>query len=253
MTLDITQVSIAFGKKTVLDQFSLPSIMGGEMVALIGKNGAGKSTLLRHMTQIMRKQPQNICYQHQPLTLDKIGYLPQEHRISASITVIELLITTLNMGSHSLFAKANSTEKSLQLLKDMKILHLANKICSELSGGESQMVGLAQAVINKPPVLILDEPTSALDMHNQLKLLNYVKHYAQQQQACVLMVIHDLNLAIQYSHKVAVLHQGKLFAYGDPLTIITPELIWSVFDVDSHVAIIDERPIVVVKSTSSVD
>jgi iron complex transport system ATP-binding protein len=154
------------------------------------------------------------------------------------------------MGSHSLFAKANSAEKSLQLLKQMGILHLANKVCTELSGGESQMVGLAQAVINQPKVLILDEPTSALDMHNQMKLLDFVRKYSQESQACVLMVIHDLNLAIQYSTKVAALHQGKLFAYGDPITTITPSLIWSVFDVDSHVAIIDERPIVVVKSSN---
>lgn len=250
MALTISDISVAFDDKTILDNLSLPTIALGEMVAIIGKNGAGKSTLLRHITQNLRHHSQQILLHGKPLTLENIGYLPQDHRISATITVVELLITTLNMGSHSLFAKANSAEKSLQLLKQMGILHLANKVCTELSGGESQMVGLAQAVINQPKVLILDEPTSALDMHNQMKLLDFVKKYSQESQACVLMVIHDLNLAIQYSTKVAALHQGKLFAYGDPITTITPSLIWSVFDVDSHVAIIDERPIVVVKSSN---
>ncbi|KJG09717.1 iron ABC transporter [Photobacterium kishitanii] len=248
MALAINNISVTFGDKTILDRLSLPVINAGEMVAIIGKNGAGKSTLLRHITQDLRQHSQQILLHDKPLTLDSIGYLPQDHRISATITVVELLITTLNMRSHSLFAKANSAEKSLQLLEQMGILHLANKVCTELSGGESQMVGLAQAVVNQPKVLILDEPTSALDMHNQMKLLDFVRLYAQENQACVLMVIHDLNLAIQYSTKVAALHQGQLFAYGNPITTITPPLILSVFDVDSHVAIIDERPIVVVKS-----
>ncbi|OBU17084.1 ABC transporter ATP-binding protein [Photobacterium aquimaris] len=251
MALTINDISVTFGDKTILDNLSLPVITAGEMVAIIGKNGAGKSTLLRHITQHLNQYSQQILLHNKPLSLDNIGYLPQDHRISATITVVELLITTLNMGSHSLFAKANSAEKSLLLLQQMGILHLANKICTELSGGESQMVGLAQAVVNQPKVLILDEPTSALDMHNQMKLLDFVKLYAQQNQACVLMVIHDLNLAIQYSTKVAALHQGQLFAYGNPITTITPALITSVFDVDSHVTIIDERPIVVVRSSAN--
>ncbi|MCP4955431.1 ABC transporter ATP-binding protein [Photobacterium aquimaris] len=253
MALTINNISVAFGDKTILNKLSLPVITAGEMVAIIGKNGAGKSTLLRHITQHLNQHSQQILLHDKPLSLDNIGYLPQDHRISATITVVELLITTLNMGSHSLFAKANSAEKSLQLLQQMGILHLANKICTELSGGESQMVGLAQAVVNQPKMLILDEPTSALDMHNQMKLLDFVKLYAQQNQACVLMVIHDLNLAIQYSTKVAALHQGQLFAYGAPITTITPALIAAVFDVDAHVAIIDERPIVVVKSSGNIE
>ncbi len=251
MALTINAISVAFGDKTILNNLSLPVITAGEMVAIIGKNGAGKSTLLRHITQNLRQHSQQILLHGKPLTLDSIGYLPQDHRISATITVVELLITTLNMGSHSLFAKAHSAEKSLQLLEKMGILHLANKVCTELSGGESQMVGLAQAVVNQPQVLILDEPTSALDMHNQMKLLDFVRMYTQENQACVLMVIHDLNLAIQYSTKVAALHQGELFAYGDPITTITPPLIASVFDVDAHVVIIDERPIVIAKSTQN--
>ncbi|WP_299015253.1 ABC transporter ATP-binding protein [uncultured Photobacterium sp.] len=248
MGLEIKNISVTFGNKRVLNQLSIPEIADGEMVSLIGKNGAGKSTLLRQMTKLLRLNPEHIRYQGIPLKLEDIGYLPQDHRISASITVLELLITTLNISSSSLFTKANSAKQSLALLEEIGILHLANKVCTELSGGESQMVGLAHAVINKPKVLILDEPTSALDMQNQLKLLEYVRYYAKREQACVLMVIHDLNLAIQYSNKVAALHNGELFAYGEPLTMITPQLIWDLFNVNSKVVLVDECPIVVVKS-----
>ncbi|OAN11089.1 iron ABC transporter [Photobacterium jeanii] len=247
MSLDITKVSVTFGKHQVLDELTIPRIFSGEMVALIGKNGAGKSTLLRQMTTLLRHHPAHIQYCERPLTLHDIGYLPQDHRISACITVIELLITTLNIDSGSLLAKKNSAETGLALLKEMGILHLANKSCTDLSGGESQMVGLAQAIINQPKVLLLDEPTSALDMQNQLRLLNYVQHYAKTQGACVLMVIHDLNLAIQYADKIAALHQGKLFAYDSPNNAITSQLIWDLFDVDSHIIMVEQRPVVVMK------
>ncbi|MGX9415822.1 ABC transporter ATP-binding protein [Vibrio sp. RC27] len=245
MALKINELSVSFSGHKVLDALSIPEIQPGEMVSLIGKNGAGKSTVLKQMTKLIRLNPSLITYNGQPIENDEIGYLPQDHRISASITVVELLITTMHVGSRSLFTQANSAERALALLIDIGIVHLANKVCTELSGGESQMVGLAQAVINKPAILILDEPTSALDMNNQLKLLEYVKAYTLKQRACTLMVIHDLNLAIQYSDKVAALHRGSLFAYGEPNHIINRELIRHLFEVNSQIIQLDQRPVVV--------
>ncbi|GAD78818.1 ABC transporter ATP-binding protein [Vibrio ezurae] len=247
MGLQINNISVSFAGNTVLNDLSIPEIDAGEMVSLIGKNGAGKSTLLKQMTKLVQFNPKSVTLDGKPLVLGDIGYLPQDHRISASITVVELLITTMHVGVSSLFTRANSAEKALALLEEVGIIHLANKLCTELSGGESQMVGLAQAVINQPKVLILDEPTSALDMSNQLKLLEYVRRYAVNNKACVLMVVHDLNLAIQYSHKVAALHDGALFVYGEPKKIIDPQLIQDVFNVNSQVIHLEDHPVVVVR------
>ncbi|EAS44122.1 ABC transporter ATP-binding protein [Photobacterium profundum] len=248
MALKISNLSVSFGGNRVLNDLTIPEIHAGEMVSLIGKNGAGKSTVLKQMTKLIRFDPHLITLAGKPLVLDEIGYLPQDHRITASISVVELLITTMHVGSNSLFTKADSAENALALLHSIGIIHLANKICTELSGGESQMVGLAQAVINKPKVLILDEPTSALDMSNQLKLLEYVKLYTRQYSACALMVVHDLNLAIQYSNKVAALHDGRLFAYGEPTHIIDEQLIKDLFNVKSQIIQLDDYPVVVVRS-----
>ena len=245
MALNINQLSVSFGKEVVLDNMTIPTIYPGEMVSLIGKNGAGKSTLLKQMTKRIRVNANNITLDNAPLSVNNIGYLPQDHRVSANITVIELLITTMHVDANSLFTKSQSAEKALKLLDSIGIFHLANKICSELSGGESQMVGLAQAVINEPKVLILDEPTSALDMHNQFKLLEFVKNYTRNNQACTLMVIHDLNLAIQYSDKVAALHNSNLFAYGEPKQIIDQVLIKDVFNVNSQIIQLEHYPVVV--------
>ncbi len=249
MSLEISDICVAFGEKIILDGLTIPAIEPGEVVSMIGRNGAGKSTLLRQMTKLLKKHPIKVLYAKEPLKLDNIGYLPQDHRITASITVLELLITTLNIDSNSLFVKEDSAQKSLDVLTEIDILPLANKLCTELSGGESQMVGLAQAVINKPKVLILDEPTAALDMKNQLKLLDYVKAFSKKHHACVLMVLHDLNLAIQYSDKVAALHNGKLLAFDEPVTLVTTELIKKIFQVKSQVVKVDDMPVVVVQSS----
>jgi len=245
MGLNITNLSVSFSGNLILKDLSIPEIHPGEMVSLIGKNGAGKSTLLKQMTKLIRFNPHLITLDGRPLSLNDIGYLPQDHRISASITVVELLITSMHVSESSLLTKANSAEKSLALLEEIGIIHLANKLCTELSGGESQMVGLAQAVISNPKVLILDEPTSALDMSNQLRLLEYVKKYTHDHHAYVLMVVHDLNLAIQYSDKVAALHDGQLFVYGQPQTVITEQLIKDLFNVNSQIIQLDTYPVVI--------
>jgi len=248
MGLNITNLSVSFSGNLILNDLSIPEIHPGEMVSLIGKNGAGKSTLLKQMSKLIRFNPHLITLDGQPLSLNDIGYLPQDHRISASITVVELLITTMHVSESSLLTKANSAEKALALLEEIGIIHLANKLCTELSGGESQMVGLAQAVISRPTVLILDEPTSALDMSNQLRLLEYVKKYTRDHHAYVLMVVHDLNLAIQYSDKVAALHNGQLFIYGQPKTVITEQLIKDLFNVNSQIIQLDRYPVVVTRA-----
>ncbi|AGH81515.1 iron/siderophore ABC transporter ATP-binding protein [Psychromonas sp. CNPT3] len=247
MTLKINHLCVSFSGTPVLNDLSIPDIYPGEMISLIGRNGAGKSTVLKQMTKLIRFDPKLITLNGQSLSLDDIGYLPQDHRISASITVVELLITTMHIGVNSLFTKKFSAEKALTLLDEIGIIHLANKLCTELSGGESQMAGLAQAVINEPKVLILDEPTSALDMNNQLKLLEYVKAYTRRHNAYTLMVVHDLNLAIQYSDKVVALHKGDLFIYGEPKNVINEKLIKDLFNVNSQIIQLDDHPVVVVK------
>ena len=248
MGLTIRNLTVAFGERVVLDDLSIPAIEHGQIVSLIGKNGAGKSTMLKQMTRILQRHPHCFELDGEPLHLKDVGYLPQDHRIGAALTVVELLITTMHVGVNSLFTQADSVEKALKLLEDIGILHLAGKLCTELSGGESQMVGLAQAIINHPKVLILDEPTAALDMHNQLRMLEHVRAYVRREKACAIMVVHDLNLAIQYSDRVAALSDGKLLTYGAPTEMINEDLIGRLFHVKSQIIRVDDRPVVVLKA-----
>ena len=223
----------------------MPEIFRGEIVALIGKNGVGKSIFLKNLIKLICLKSYSITFSDKPLHLDDVGYLPQFSQINASITVADMLITSMHVNSKSLFTKSLSVQKALSLLESIGIINLANRSCNSLSGGESQMVGLAQALINKPKVLIFDEPTSALDMNNQIQFLNYVKSYTREQAASVIMVLHDLNLAIQYSDKVAALHDGVLLSYGEPDQVIDRYLIKKLFKVNSKIIKVNGHPVVV--------
>lgn len=252
MALKVSNLSVRFGQKTVFDDLSLPEIQPGELISLIGTNGAGKSTLLKQITKSLWLRQPSVTYQGRALKQKELGYLPQDHRVDANLTVLELLILNLHLHERSLLTKKGSAEAAFDVLEQMQITHLANKSCLDLSGGESQMVGLAQAIINRPNVLILDEPTSALDMHNQLKLLDFVRKYLKECGACALMVVHDLNLALQYADFVAVLHQGELVEYGAPQSVISPDLLKRVFQVHANVMHLDGVPFVITQSACGV-
>lgn len=245
MALTLSGISVSFADRVVLDNVSIPAIPAGEIAVLLGKNGAGKSTLLKQMTQFIKLQPDMVCLDDKPLSIDDIGYLPQDHRVNACITVLELLVTAQHVKISSLYTKKESLEKAVNLLQKMDLMRLANKLCTELSGGESQMVGMAQAVINDPKVLILDEPTSALDLHNQLHLLNFIREYTQKHSVSTLMVLHDLNLALQYADKVAVLNNGSLHAFGEASKVISSDMIAQVFKVNSQVIEVNNAPYVI--------
>jgi iron complex transport system ATP-binding protein len=112
---------------------------------------------------------------------------------------------------------------------------LATRPISELSGGQRQLVGLAQAVVRRPAVLLLDEPTSNLDLRNQLHILTLVRHLAADQPTAVLTTVHDLNLTARFADQVVVLHQGAVHAAGTPADVITPAMLREVYRVEGQV------------------
>ena len=104
----------------------------------------------------------------------------------------------------------------------------------ELSGGELQKVILARALAQQPKVLLLDEPTANLDLRNQHEVMRIVSQIAKEDGISVVVVIHDLNLALKYCDRFLLIHEGKAFCYGDS-SVITPETIRTVYGVEAEV------------------
>jgi iron complex transport system ATP-binding protein len=134
-----------------------------------------------------------------------------------------------------------------EMLIKMDLDHLALRQFNELSGGEQQQALIARALVQEPRVLLLDEPTSNLDLKHQMEVLDHVVDIVKEKGVCVLMAIHDLNLASQYSDRLVFLKKGQIFMSGTPGQTLMPGTIRSVYDVEAIVNHDTHRPDIVPK------
>jgi len=116
----------------------------------------------------------------------------------------------------------------------LEIEDLASRHLTELSGGQRQLVSLAQALVRSPRVLLLDEPTSALDLQRQVEVLELLRALARGKGLCVVIAIHDLNQALRFADQVAVLGGGRIVASGAPVEVLTPALLREVYGVEAR-------------------
>ncbi|GAB3560784.1 ABC transporter ATP-binding protein [Arthrobacter alkaliphilus] len=235
-TLHVEKLSFNYRREPVLRDITLPPLQSGKITAVIGPNAAGKSTLLRciagfHKTTGHVRFSEDVS-SHRSLR-DRILYLPQDPPPRSSITVfgaVEL--------AHRLGGGPHRTQDDLDIamvLARLGLENLATRRLSDLSGGQRQMVALAQAVIRRPDVLLLDEPTSSLDLRNQLEVLRIVREIACDQAVAVLTVIHDLGLAARIADQVVVLDRGVVRSAGAPAEVITRNMLREVYRVDGIV------------------
>ena len=112
---------------------------------------------------------------------------------------------------------------------------LALRPLNELSGGQRQMIGLAQVLVRAPRLLLLDEPTSALDLRWQLQVLQAVRTLVSKGQTLAMIAVHDLNLALRFCDRIVVLGQGRVLASGRPADVLTPALLRTAYGVRARV------------------
>jgi iron complex transport system ATP-binding protein len=116
-----------------------------------------------------------------------------------------------------------------QVMERLGLTALADRTLDQVSGGERQRTALGKAMAQEPRVLLLDEPTTYLDIGYQLQMMDYVSRWNRENGLTVVAVLHDLNLAAQYCHRLLVLHQGRIVAEGTPAEIMDPALIGRVY------------------------
>ncbi|WP_291439841.1 ABC transporter ATP-binding protein [Desulfovibrio sp.] len=235
----VNNVSVQFGAKRVLRGLSMGPVRGGSITALLGSNAAGKSTLLRRISGeltgpgLVRVEGRNVTDwpQQHP---NRPAYVPQNIFSDTSLRVVEavLLAGKLAGAWHVTTSELDTVSEVLRLLH---IERLANTPLNELSGGQRQLVFIAQALIRKPRILLLDEPTSALDIQRQFELLSLLRRYAREKGLCIVAALHDINMALRFADRLAVLHQGEIIAFGEPREVITEELLLQVYSVVAHI------------------
>lgn len=240
MSLLLDNFSVGYRNTPIIKSLSLPSIPAGSLVAVLGPNGVGKSTLLRAMARLLPF--------HGELTLngesvDKMavaqsarcmGYLPQTLPQATSLVAYEIAFSACRAVKPEL-SKSYIEQMIEHTFFKLGISHLAFKRLSELSGGQRQMIGLAQVLIREPQLLLLDEPTSALDLHWQISVLQTVKQEIQQCQAIGLVAIHDINLALRFCDQLLVLGPHGLLAMGEPKSVLTPDILQQAYGIRGRV------------------
>lgn len=244
MNLEIENLTFSYNSIPVLNNINLK--VKPMFNVVIGPNAAGKSTLLKCIFGVLKSKGQIYLNGKDRNSVRKediaelIGYLPQDNASNSALTVFE---TVLLGKLHSLSWRVGEEEKSsiLKVLEDLGIDNLAFRQLNELSGGQKQMVSIAQLMVRFPKLMLMDEPTNNLDLQNQLEIISLIKYITKKREINSIVTLHDLNLTARYADNVIILDgKGGIYAYGKPVSVITSEMISYIYGVNAKVAIDDD-------------
>ena len=241
MRLDVKNLDFGYAKKVQILHNINFSAESGQLVSLIGPNGSGKTTIIKCINQILSPQSGQILLDgtniHTMRTMElakKVGYVPQMTKNFMGGTVLDAVL----MGRRP-YIKWKITDYDvtlvLEILKKLEITHLAHKEYESLSGGQKQKVLIARALAQDPDVYLFDEPTSFLDIKNQLEIINMAKALVHQHHKLVIMVVHDLTMALRYSDYVVLLEKGSVISQGVSHQVLNPENIFDVYGVNVNI------------------
>lgn len=238
--LALNALTAGYGRDDVLHGLSIPALAAGEVTALLGPNGSGKSTLLKAIAGLVRAHAGSALLGERDLIRLSFGeraghvvYLPQSLPAAVHLRVFESVLVAAKAGGGE--ASGTDLQAIDSLLERLGISHLALHYLDALSGGQKQLVGLAQALIRQPHVLLLDEPLSALDLNYQFHVMSLLKQETREHGLISLIVLHDLNAALQHADRAVMIQDGRLYAAGAPADVITPASLAAVYGVQGRV------------------
>ena len=236
--LRLANLYAGYPQRPVIQGVTL-SVAPGQVTALLGPNGAGKTTLIRALSGVIQPVRGQVYWQETDLlrlpSHQRARYLavvPQARQLPPTFTVRQAVALGRTPYLGWLGTPGPEDRAAVERALDWTDLHpLADRLLGHLSGGEQQRVLLARALAQATPILLLDEPTAHLDLRHQVGLLSLVRRLAREHDLTVLLVLHDLNLAARFADKVALLHQGRLVAQGQPSVVLTAERLTAVYGV----------------------
>lgn len=233
MTLGAENLTLTRGGRTVVESLTA-ALAPGKITAIVGPNGAGKSSLLLALAGLLEPSGGAVTLDGAPLAslaprarAQAIGYLPQSPDIAWDVSVESLAA----LGR--LPWRDRGTAEVEAALAALDLEALRRRPVSRLSGGERARVLLARVLAGTPRWILADEPLAALDLAHQLALIAHLRACADAGQG-VVIVLHDLALAMNHADHVLVLHEGRLVAEGPPAHALTGEVIARVWDINAQ-------------------
>ena len=218
------------------------SLQAGEkqLIGVIGPNGSGKSTLLKCIYRVLQPTGGAVFLDGKPLSeysfresALKIAVVAQHNYYNFDFSVRDVVLMGRSPHKKTL-ERDNALDFRIveEALTKVGMLHFAERSFSTLSGGEQQRVILARALAQQTPCLILDEPTNHLDIKYQLQLMDLVRGLDR----TVITAVHDLNIAAMYCDWLYAVKDGRVVGQGTPQTLLTPEFIRQVYEVEAEVS-----------------
>ncbi len=237
-------LKVGYDNNIVVDGFGF-TLEKGEIVSLIGPNGSGKSTILKVLSRLMAKQGGAVYLDgydiHKLPTKEvakKLSALSQ-YNVSPPDFTVEELVWYGRLPHRKWYACQSSADEEIVwwAIKQTRLEKLSHRTVNSLSGGERQRAWIAMALAQKTEVLLLDEPTTYLDISHQLEVMELISGLNKEFGITIIMVLHDLNQAARYSHRLLVIKEGRIFAEGAPEKVLTKEMLRHVYHVEAEVAL----------------
>ncbi|MBJ8346394.1 ABC transporter ATP-binding protein [Antrihabitans sp. YC2-6] len=247
-------VTLGYGSRVVVDKLDL-ALDSGVITTVIGPNGCGKSTLLRSLGRLLAPKQGRVLLDGKAISSMKtrdvakiLGVLPQAPIAPEGLTVADLVAR--GRHPHQSWVRQWSADDESEVAEALAltgIADLADRPLDELSGGQRQRAWISMALAQGTDVLLLDEPTTYLDLAHSVEVLDLVDRLHSEMGRTVVMVLHDLNLAVRYSDRLVVMSDGKIVASGPPQDVISADLLREVFNLEATVIDdpVSDRPLIV--------
>ncbi|MEN0137921.1 MAG: ABC transporter ATP-binding protein [Rhodococcus sp. (in: high G+C Gram-positive bacteria)] len=247
-------LSLGYGDRIIVDHLDL-EVRTGVITTVIGPNGCGKSTLLRALGRLLKPRNGSVLLDGKAIgsmrTKDvarTLGMLPQAPVAPEGLTVADLVAR--GRHPHQSWLRQWSSDDEGEVAEALALTgvsDLADRPVDQLSGGQRQRAWISMALAQGTDILLLDEPTTYLDLAHSVEVLDLVDRMHEELGRTVVMVLHDLNLAIRYSDQLIVMRDGTIVASGAPKDIISAELLLEVFGLEAAVISdpVSDRPLVV--------
>ncbi|GHH29683.1 ABC transporter ATP-binding protein [Lentzea cavernae] len=246
-------VTVGYADRVVLDNLDV-AIPTGVITTVIGPNGCGKSTLLRTLSRLLKPRQGTVLLDGHDIarlrTKDvakRMGLLPQTPIAPEGLTVADLVAR--GRHPHQSWVRQWSSDDADVVAKALRmtgVADLAHRPVDSLSGGQRQRVWISMTLAQGTDLLLLDEPTTYLDLAHAIDVIDLVDDL-HESGCTIVMVLHDLNLAVRYSDNLIVMKSGAIVAQGHPSDVITSDLLLDTFGLQAKVIDdpVSERPLIV--------
>lgn len=244
--IKVSNLSCGYGSRIILQDVNL-LVEDGGLLGILGPNGSGKTTLLRAMTGVLKPKSGEVLFREKDIghmsfkeLAQNIAVVSQDPQIGfLSVEEFVLLGRIPHYGKLQFLETNRDREVAQKALSLTKTEYLKNRPMSEMSGGEKQLICIARALAQEPRLLLLDEPTTHLDITHQIEIMELICKLNRGLGLTIIMVLHDLNLASEFCHTLALMHNGRIRSFGGPEYVLTYQ---NIEDVYKTTVVVRENP-----------